>query len=99
MEKYKSVVRQFEFHLLLFAVGVILFLQPVLVASTGIHPERVLRSLFLSWGALIALLFFVSLSYRTRGVSDEEAERPDPVRAGEGGGVDSRPDGGRARGE
>jgi len=99
MEKCKSVVRQLEFHLLLFAAGLILFVQPLLVASTRVHPEGVLWLLFISWGALIVLLFFVSLSYRARRMSDEEVGLPDSVRTDEGSGIDARPDGGRARGE
>lgn len=63
MKRLKMILRQPEFHGVLFVLGLILFSYPLLVMSTQGHPRLVYMSLFLPWGIIILLLFLTTKSY------------------------------------
>lgn len=65
MKKLKFLLRQPEFHGLLFVLSLILFSYPLLVMSNASHPKTIYLSLFLPWGIIILLLFLTSRSYPT----------------------------------
>ncbi len=74
MERLKILLNQFEFHLLLFLAGLVLFTQPLLIMASNGSPDSVLLSLFLPWAAIIVLLFLASRSYRSRAAEHEESQ-------------------------
>ena len=67
MKRIIAVLRQPEFHGVLFVLCLILFSYPLLVMSNEGHPRIVYLSLFLPWGIIILLLFFTTKSYTVSG--------------------------------
>jgi len=63
MKKLKELFRQPEFHALVLGLCLILFTYPLLIMSNGGSAARVYFTLFISWGAIILLLFFITRSY------------------------------------
>ncbi len=63
MKRIKVLLRQPEFHALLFILGLILFSYPLLIMTNESHPASVYLSLFLPWGLMILLLFLTTRSY------------------------------------
>ena len=56
-------LKQPEFHIFLFSLALMLFSYPLTLMAKQAFPAVVFVSLFLPWGIIIALLFFVSKSY------------------------------------
>ena len=63
MRRLKMALKQPEFHIFLFSLALMLFSYPLTVMAKQAFPTVVFVSLFLPWGIIIALLFFVSKSY------------------------------------
>jgi hypothetical protein len=61
------VLRRLEFHLLIFLVALLVFCRPVLLASPGERPARVMLSFFVPWALVVGLLFCISRSYGKAG--------------------------------
>lgn len=62
MERFKSLLRQTEFHVLLFCVSIVLFGWPVVNFSDLHRLEIRFVYLFAAWGVVILLLYLVGRS-------------------------------------
>lgn len=62
MRRLKHLLRQAEFHRLLFAMGLIVFSWPFAGSVAAPHPISVFLYLFVPWGVIIFLLFLISQS-------------------------------------
>jgi hypothetical protein len=62
MERFKNLLRQTEFHVLLFCVSLVLFGWPVVNFSDLQRLEIRFVYLFLAWGVVILLLYLVGRS-------------------------------------
>jgi hypothetical protein len=62
MERFKHLLRQTEFHVLLFCVSLVLFGWPVVNFSDMQRLEIRFIYLFLAWGVVILLLYLVGRS-------------------------------------
>lgn len=56
-------LKQPEFHAFLFSLALMLFSYPLTVMAKQAFPTVVFVSLFLPWGIIVVLLFFVGKSY------------------------------------
>lgn len=65
MQKFRSSLQHFEFHLLLLFAGLILLTRPRLLMPNTETPGTVLFSFYVPWAILIFLLALVSTSYTT----------------------------------
>jgi len=63
MKRLKIALQQPEFHIFLFSLALVLFSYPLTLMARQAFPTVVFVSLFLPWGIIILLLFFVSKSY------------------------------------
>ena len=60
MKRIKRLLQQPEFSVVLFVIGLVLFVRPLLVMSVMDPSHAVLLSIFLPWIFIIVLLIFVS---------------------------------------
>jgi uncharacterized membrane protein len=60
MKRLKSLLKQTEFHTLIFCLSLVLFSWPFLASSVMLLPERLFIYLFLLWVLLILVLFLMS---------------------------------------
>ena len=74
MERLKALLRQTEFHLLLFVLCMVLFGWPVVTFPDMRRLELMFIYLFVAWAIVIFLLFLVSRSLGSGDESDEECE-------------------------
>lgn len=63
MDKFRTLFRQKEFHLLLLSLCLVLFNWPFLTGTYKRDLPTTFVSLFLAWAIVICLLFFTSQSY------------------------------------
>ena len=63
MKRLKIALKQPEFHIFLFSLALMLFSYPLTLMAKEAFPTIVFVSLFLPWGIIIVLLFFMSKSY------------------------------------
>jgi hypothetical protein len=62
MERFKNLLKQTEFHILLFCVSLVLFGWPVVNFSDMQRLEIRFVYLFMAWGVVILLLYLVGRS-------------------------------------
>jgi uncharacterized membrane protein len=62
MKRIKRLLQQPEFSVVLFVVGLILFIRPLLAMSVSAPSHTVLLSIFLPWIFIIVLLMLVNQS-------------------------------------
>lgn len=65
MQKFRSSLQHFEFHLLLLIAGLIVLTRPRLLMSNTETPGTVLFSFYVPWAIIIFILVLVSMSYAT----------------------------------
>lgn len=73
MERLKALLRQTEFHLLLFVLCMVLFGWPVVTFSDMHRLEVMFAYLFAAWALVIFVLFLVSRSLE----SADESKKSD----------------------
>jgi hypothetical protein len=71
MERLKALLRQTEFHLLLFVLCMVLFGWPVVTFSDMRRLEVMFVYLFVVWALVIVVLFLVSRSLESADDSDK----------------------------
>jgi hypothetical protein len=74
MERLRSLLRQREFHVLLFFLSAILVSWPFVTFSDVERLKVMFKYLFLTWGVIILLLFLVSRSLVDSSDSEETEE-------------------------
>lgn len=72
MKKAAHLLRRFEFHLLLFFLGMLAFAKPTLIPSPNAPPSALLLAYFVPWVFLIGMLWAISRS----GPEDDDDENP-----------------------
>ena len=66
MNRLRSLLGRFEFHLLVLLWGFVCLSWPLMSVFEQQHPAALLAYLFLVWIILIALLFFMSRSLQAK---------------------------------
>jgi hypothetical protein len=74
MERFKNLLKQTEFHVFLFCLSLILFGWPVVNFSDLERLEIRFVYLFLVWGVIILLLYFVGESLGEQASSPENED-------------------------
>ena len=67
MKRLRTLLQQPEFSVVLFVIGLVLFIRPLLAMSVTARAQSVLLSIFLPWAFIIILLFLVSQSLASSG--------------------------------
>ena len=79
MKRLKALMKQTEFHIILFCLALILFIEPLLTMPQKDSAGAIVLSLFLPWGLTILLLFLTSRSYTEPLAQDREDQRDGEV--------------------
>lgn len=75
MKRLKALMSQTEFHIILFCLALILFIQPLLTMPQKDSAGAIVLSVFLPWGLAIVLLFLTSRSYAEPLAQDREEQK------------------------
>ena len=78
MKRFSHLLRQPEFHLFLFCLGLVLLNWPFLAIFQGRAPELLFVYLLSVWAIAVILLFLIARACRNRAVSDHDQSQDDP---------------------
>lgn len=77
MKRFGNLLRQAEFHVLLFFIGFTLLNWPVLGIFRFSRPEALLAYVYVLWAIAILLLFLVSRIAKESASGDNDKKRTD----------------------
>jgi hypothetical protein len=77
MNRLRNLLRQEEFHVVLFLFGFILLSGPFLGILSLRSPEAALSDIYLIWILLVSILFLISRSYSDTTRGQREKKRRD----------------------
>ena len=78
MRRFSHLLRQPEFHLFLFCLGLILLNWPFLAIFQGRAPELLFVYLLSVWAIAVILLFLIARACRSRAVLDHDHRQDEP---------------------
>ncbi len=82
MERLKAFLRQPELTVLLFVLGGLAFLYPVLLMLEAVPPQATLLAIYIPWGLITVVLIFIGRASFAASSSQETVRGDEEVHDG-----------------